>query len=189
MIKKVLGVLTAAVTALAVVGVAWASSGNDTSTSVTSASDDAVAGTSATAPDTSAPTTNQASTSTSQASTSTSIAATTSTSSDASTSTSSGATTSTSSGASTSTSLDDEDRDVPDSITTYVIPAVGSVTVEVSSGNLILVSVGAPGWAVEPDKIESDRIRLRFTSGEAEGEFEARLDDGRVDVEIEVKSD
>ena len=188
MMKKVLGVLTASVTALAVVGVAWASSGDDTPTSVTLATDDSVAGTSGSAPATSAPTTSQASTSSSlaststgQALTSTSIAGTTSTSGG-------GGSTSTSTGASTSTSLDD-DLTVPDSITTHLIPAVGSVTVQVSSGRLILVSVDAPGWAVDHDKIESDRIRLRFTSGDAEGEFEARLENRRVEVEIEVKAD
>ena len=188
MMKKVLGVLTASVTALAVVGVAWASTGDETSTSVTSATNDSVAGTSGSAPDTSAPATGQASTSTSQASTSTSIGGTTSTSIAGTTSTSVGGSTSTTTGASTSTSLDD-DHSVPDSIATHVIPAVGSVTVQVSSGSLILVSVDAPGWAVDHHEIESDRIRLRFTSGEAEGEFEARLDNGRVEVEIEVSAD
>jgi hypothetical protein len=188
MMKKVLGVLTASVTAVAVVGVAWASSGGETSTTVTSATDDSIASTSGSAPDTSAPTTSQASTSTSQASTSTSLGGTTSTSIDGTTSTSLGGSTPTTTGATTTSSLDD-DQSVPDSITTHLISAVGSITVQVSSGSLILVNVNAPGWAVDHDEIESDRIRLRFTSGEAEGEFEARLNNGRVEVKIEVKSD
>lgn len=61
------------------------------------------------------------------------------------------------------------------------------MTVEVSSGQLVLVSVSAPGWNVEEKKLRADRIELEFTAGlAAEAEFEARLNNGRVEVEIEV---
>ncbi|HSM45404.1 MAG TPA: hypothetical protein VK969_10350 [Acidimicrobiia bacterium] len=61
------------------------------------------------------------------------------------------------------------------------------MTVEVSSNQLVLVSVSAPGWHVEKKKLRPDRIELEFTAGlEAEAEFEARLNNGRVEVEIEV---
>lgn len=76
-----------------------------------------------------------------------------------------------------------------DQITTHNIPGVGTVTIEVFQGVLYLSSVSAPGWDIERDKVEQDRIELEFTSGEAEAEFEARLRAGGVDVEIEVDPD
>src|ERR687891_735871 len=113
------------------------------------------------------------------------------------TATSIASTTSTSAAGTTSTSIDDDDDDtsttsttiddndrvvVPDGITTHNIPGVGAVSIEVSGGQLFLVTVSAPGWTVEQDKIERDRIELEFTNGEAEAEFEARIRDGRVEV-------
>ena len=194
--KKMIGVFTSIVAALAVVGVAWAGTDDDTSTSVSAATEsttDVSVDDSATratvASSTSA--TVDASTSTSlddhggdddDSSTSTSIAAATSTSASGSSATS------TMVGSSTSTSFDDNDRKtVPDGVTTHIIPGVGSVIVEVSAGQLILVNVSAPGWSVEHDKLESDRIELEFTNTlDAEAEFEARINDGRVEVRIEV---
>jgi hypothetical protein len=204
MIKKMLAVFTSIVAGLAVVGVAWAGGDDGTSTSVTAGTeaaadvsiDDSSSSTEATlASSTSA--TVDASTSTSveddnQSSTSTSIAATSSTSAAGSTSTSTdSSTTSTTTDSTTSTSVDDNDRNqVPDGITTHTIPRVGTVTIEVFAGQLFLVSVSAPGWSVEHDKIESDRIELEFTNElDAEAEFEARINDGRVEVRIEVDSD
>lgn len=201
MTKRLLGVFTTIVTALAVVGVAWAGTGADTSASI--------------AADTSA----QVETSTSQDDGSSStVAATvdssTSTSVDddrnedsSTTSTSVASTTSTSAADTTSTSVDDDDDDddatsttsttlddrdgavVPDEITTHTIPGVGAVTIEAFAGQLFLVSVSAPGWEVEHDKIESDRIELEFIKGDAEAEFEARIHDARVEVRIEVDLD
>lgn len=201
MIKKMLGVFTSVIAALAVVGVAWAGTDDATSTSITTAGetstsvsiDDSSSSTDATLASstestvaTSTGATVDSSTSTSlddrSSSTSTSIAATTSTSAD------SNSTTSTTVGSSTSTSIDDNDRSVvPDGVTVHTIPGVGSVTIEAASGQLILVDVSAPGWNVEFDKVESDRIELEFTSAaDAEAEFEARINDGRVEVRIEV---
>jgi hypothetical protein len=80
---------------------------------------------------------------------------------------------------------------VPDEVSTHNIPGVGSVTLEVKSGQLILVDVSAPGWDIARNKVESDKIEIEFRSNEAEAEFEAELDHGRVEVdfEVEVKSD
>lgn len=79
---------------------------------------------------------------------------------------------------------------MPDGVSTHAIPGVGTVTIEVQAGQLILVDVSAPGWAVEREKIESDRIELELTSSlDAEAEFEARLKDGGVEVEVEVDLD
>lgn len=209
MIKKLLGVFTTVVAALAVVGVAWASGDDGTSTSVTAATEtSADVSTDASTPSTEA-TVPDSSTSTSvDASTSTTADAATSTSVDddpgSTTSTSIGATTSTSAAGTRSTSIDDDDdtttsttidddndrSQVPDGVTSYVIPGVGTVTIEASAGQIFLASVSAPGWNVEHDKIESDRIELEFTNElDAEAEFEARINDGRVEVRIEVDLD
>jgi hypothetical protein len=209
MTKKLLGVFTTVVAALAVVGVAWASGDDGTSTSVTAATetsadvstDASTLSTEATVPGSSSSTSVDASTSTSaDAATSTSVdddpGSTTSTSIAATTSTSAAGTTSTSidddDDTTTSTTIDDDnDRSqVPDGVTSHVIPGVGTVTIEASAGQIFLASVSAPGWNVEHDKIESDRIELEFTNElDADAEFEARINDGRVEVRIEVDLD
>lgn len=205
MTKKLIGLFTTIVAALAVVGVAWASGDDSTSTSITATSstsatvddstsdsvDDSPTSTGATTVD-SSPTSTTAGTSTStsvddnggdrddddSSTTSTSIATSTSTSIDDD------------EGSTTSTSIDDNDRVVvPDGITTHNIPGVGAVSIEVSDGQLFLVTVSAPGWSVEHDHIEKDRIELEFTKGDAEAEFEARIRDSRVEVRVEVDSD
>lgn len=63
------------------------------------------------------------------------------------------------------------------------------MTIEVRDGTLSLVDVVAPGWHIEHDKLEADRIEIELTLGEAEAEFEARIRNGRVDIEIEVDND
>jgi hypothetical protein len=196
MIKKMLGTFTAMVAALAVVGVAWASTDDSTSTSVTMANStnssiDDSPSTSVTT-DISTPTTVDDD----RSSTSTSAGSSTSTSSGASTSSSRDdhggdddrSTTSSTFGSTTSTSLDDNDDRtvVAEGRSTHRIPGVGTVTIEVSGSMLTLVDVSAPGWNVETDKLESDRIELEFRAGEAEAEFEARIHDGRVEVEIDI---
>jgi hypothetical protein len=78
---------------------------------------------------------------------------------------------------------------VPDGLTSYQISGVGTVTIRVTDGRMSLVDVSATGWAVHRDKMEDDRIELELTLGEAEAEFEARIEHGRIEVEIEVDSD
>lgn len=213
MTKKLLGVFTAIVTALAVVGVAWAGTDAATSTSnsAKTSTGASLAGSShadssglaaEAALDASTSATVDSSTSATvdddrSSSTSTNVDTSTSTSADATTSTSvddddDQSTTSTSS--TTSTTVDDDDDDdrivVPDGITTHIIPGVGTVTIEAAAGQLFLVSVSAPGWEVENEKLEADRIELEFTNEvDAEAEFEARIQDGRIEVRIEVDSD
>lgn len=193
MIQKMTGVFTAVVAALLMVGVAWAG-GDDESTSVTSPSSTIV-----TIEDTSVPgetgSSTPASVDDSVTSTTVGTVATTSATVGSTPSTTIGDTTSTSFDDTTSTSHDDSDdqRDeatiAPSGRTTHSIPGVGAVTIEVSDGRLVLVSVSAPGWVIEHDKVESDRIEIEFTSGDAEAEFEAELKDHGVEIEIRSKSD
>lgn len=208
MIKKMLGVFTSVIAALAVVGVAWAGTDDATSTSVTAAGetstdvsiDDSSSSTDATIASSTDATVQSSTEATVASSTGATVDSTTSTGAtmDSSTSTSLAATTSTSADSNsststtvestTSTSTDDNDRTVvPDGISVHTIPGVGSVTIEAVLGKLILVDVSAPGWNVEFDEVESDRIELEFTSAaEAEAEFEARINDGHIEVRIEV---
>ena len=206
MFRKTIATLTAVTAALLVVGVAWASGDDDTSTSVTAAGSSSI-----TVASTGTSLDGSTVTSLGDRSTSTSLEGTTATSldddgttatsldDDGTTSTSLGddgttvptsrSTTSTSAGSSTSTSFDDSDVRPGDGRTTHNLPGVGTVTIEVRAGALILVDVNAPGWNVELDKVEHDRIEIEFTSGEAEAEFEARIEGARVDFEMEIDSD
>jgi len=77
----------------------------------------------------------------------------------------------------------------PDARTTHDIPGVGQVTIEVIGGRLTLVDVSAPGWRIELDEVESDRIEIEFESGDGEARFEARVRGDRVEVKIEVDTD
>jgi hypothetical protein len=207
MFRKMIATFTAVTAALLVVGVAWASGDDDTSTSVTAAGSSSVTvDSTGTSLDDSTGTSvdDDSGTSTSlDDSTVTSLGdnGTTSTSQDDGTTSTSlddddhatvttiQSTTSTSTGSSTSTSLDDSTLRPADGRSTHDLPGVGSVTIEVRAGVLVLLDVSAPGWSVELDKVEHDRIEIEFTSGESEAEFEARIEGARVDVEIEIDSD
>ncbi len=205
MIKKMLGVFTAVVTALAVVGVAYAGTDDGTSTSVTAAGetssslsiDDSSSSTNATIASSTDVTVASSTGATVDSSTSTSIDdrdddTTTSTTIDSTTSTSiddrdDDTTTSTTIDSTTSTSFEDSDsRVVPDGVSTYQIPGVGAVTIEVVAGRLVLVNVSAPGWEIEEQRVEADRVELELVSGEAEAEFRARVNNGEIEVRIEV---
>jgi hypothetical protein len=63
---------------------------------------------------------------------------------------------------------------------------VGTVTVAVSGGKLVLVDVSAPGWTVEVDKQEPTEIKVEFRKGSAEAEFEAEIEHGQLDIEVET---
>ena len=93
----------------------------------------------------------------------------------------------------TSTTLDREDDDddsadqaIDFGVHTYAVAGVGEVTIEVLSDGLRLVSVNAPGWTIEIDKAESDKIEIEFRRGEEEAEFEAELhSNGGLSIEID----
>ena len=197
MIKKMLGVFTSVIAALAVVGVAWAGADDATSASVPAARE---ASTSVSMDDSSSSTdaTIASSTDATVASSTGGTVGSTTTSidgrdDDSTTSTSiddrddDDITTATTIESTTSTTIDDNDsRAVSDGESTYQIPGVGEVTIEVVAGRLVLVDVSAPGWEIEEQRVEADRVELELFSGEAEAEFEARIDDGRIEVRVEV---
>jgi len=181
-IRKMIGIFTAIAAALAVVGVAWA--GGDELSSSTSAS---LASSTSLDVSTTSPTADT-STSVTTTDSSTPFGESTSTTLD-----DGGSSTSTTIDDSTGTSLDDDDNDARVSTTviaegssSYRIPGVGSVTLEARLGVLALIDVSAPGWSVEIEKHESDRIEIELEKSGAKAEFEARLQNGRLAVEIEV---
>lgn len=78
---------------------------------------------------------------------------------------------------------------MPDGQSTYAIPGLGTITIAVRSGALVLVDVTAPGWTVDIEKEEPDRIEIEFFKGEAEAEFEAKVNNGQIEVKTEIDSD
>ena len=196
MLNKMIAIGTSVLTALLVVGVAWAATGDTTSPTVTNAgaststSSDTATSVTAITTESSTPTTlDDTTSSTNQTVTTIEDSTGTSAAGGATTSTTAGSTTSTSSGASTSTSFDDSKVAPPDGVSSYSIPGVGTVTIEVRGGSLHLQAISAPGWIYEVEKAESDRIEIEFESGEAEAEFEARIHHGGIEVRSEVDSD
>ncbi|MEX0863481.1 MAG: hypothetical protein WD269_01235 [Acidimicrobiia bacterium] len=96
---------------------------------------------------------------------------------------------------STSSTIDDDDDHEIDEADdheivvaiggTFQVPGVGSVTVDIDDGRLVLGNVSAPGWSVEVEDREPDRIKIQFRNGEAEAEFEVELQHGVLQIEIE----
>ncbi len=177
--RKLLGLFTAITAALVVVGAAWAASDAPEEPRVLAPL--AVAGT---ATSSSSPT---SSSSTASESSSTSVTTPASSSPSTSTpgnssSTSTPGASSTSTSGSTSTTVEEEF--VAAGGGTFRVADGVTVTVDLQGGALVLVDVSAPGWAVEIKDQESDRIRIRFEKTGAHAEFEAELDDGRLEIEI-----
>jgi methyl coenzyme M reductase subunit D len=66
------------------------------------------------------------------------------------------------------------------------VGSAGTVTVQISDGQLILIDVtAAPGWGTEVDRADGERIEVEFESGGNEAEFEARVHNGELRVRIE----
>jgi len=129
-----------------------------------------------------------------EASSTTTLVTTPSTSSTSSTSTSSPSSTAPSTTATTleddgttSTTVDDDAVDIPDGTRTFEAGAAGSITVDIRSGTLSLVSGNArSGWSHEVDKARSDDIEGEFSNGDAEAEIRVRIHDGRLEVRVDA---
>ena len=86
----------------------------------------------------------------------------------------------------------DEDEDhtaVADTSVIQDIPEVGTVSVDLVDGSLVLVSASAPGWSIEVEEMTPDEIVVRFRQGENEAKFKADLEDGAIDIEVELGAD
>ena len=70
----------------------------------------------------------------------------------------------------------------------YDIPGVGTLTLEIVGGRLELVNISAPGWDIEIERAEADRVKVEFNRGSDEVEFEVRVEHDRLRVEIELES-
>ncbi len=81
---------------------------------------------------------------------------------------------------------DDDAVAVADGVHTYQVAGIGSVTINVTGGNLELANVQAnTGWTTVVDEARSDRIMIKFRNGESEAEFEAELEHGAISIDIE----
>lgn len=206
MLRKSLGVFTAVLAALLLVGVAWASgntvqdvsgSGSQVtppSSNVSSSSGSLVTESTGTSPDASSTSSSVADNSTTSislvdtSSTSTTVDATSSTSLD------DGSTASTTVPAgSTSTTFDDNDREetrIPAPVnsgpTTYQVGTAGTVTVQVTGGQLVLIdAIAAAGWNFELDRADGREVKVEFESGSSDAKFEAKIDNGELRVRVE----
>lgn len=207
MARKMFGVFTAVAAALLLVGVAWASGdrASDDSNSGSFASSGSLAGsgsvTSVSSPSVSSQVTNTSlddnggttGTSVDSPPTSSSVdsASTSSTVDNSSTST-----TIDDRGGTTNTTIDDHDDEdetrspapVDSDPTSYQVGGAGTVTVQIVTGQLVLLDVTATkGWSFEVDKSGGRDIKIEFESGESEAEFEAKLRDGQIRIEVEAK--
>jgi hypothetical protein len=88
---------------------------------------------------------------------------------------------------STSSTIDDEDLELTVSAGgTFTIPGVGTVTIDILEGRLVLDGISAPGWDVEIEEHQDDRIEVGFRMGEAKAEFEAELENGVLQIEVDT---
>lgn len=202
MVRKMFGVFTAVAAALLLVGVAWASGDRSSDDSSSSSTDSSV--TSATGSSLPESTSVTSSSIDDNSSTSTSLdnASTSSTITNSPTSTTiddNGGSTSTTiddDRGTTSTTIDDhDDKDetrspapVNSDPTSYQVGGAGTVTVQIVAGQLVLLDATATkGWSFEVDKSGGRDIKIEFESGESEAEFEAKLRDGQIRIEVEAK--
>ena len=169
MTRKLLAVFTSITAALLVVSVAWAAGDagrqdDDTDARVAGGAE-ATAAVSAEA-----------------SSSSTGVSTPGDSSSTSVTTAGSSSTSTTANGSSTSSTIQTEV--VTASGGTFQVPDVGSVTLEIRAGLLVLTDFSAPGWDVRIKDVRPDRVRLEFRKGEAKAEFEAELEAGRLEIEI-----
>ncbi|MDX1449204.1 MAG: hypothetical protein R3246_09095 [Acidimicrobiia bacterium] len=61
---------------------------------------------------------------------------------------------------------------------------VGNAGTVVMDGMVLVGVIANPGWTVEIDEASADRVEIEFVNGEAEAEFELRID-GRVEIKTE----
>lgn len=67
----------------------------------------------------------------------------------------------------------------------YTIADAGTVTVTRDGDRLVLGEVSpAPGWTAEEIDVEDDEIEVEFRGDGIELDFEAEIDDGRLDVDV-----
>jgi hypothetical protein len=210
MIRKVLGVSASVLAVMVVVGVAWASGTDDPSPSSSTV---AVADSSTTVDGSSSSTTLGGQTTTSfgdGTSTSTAPGSSTTTLGD-------GGSTSTTlaNGPSTSTTIDDDDNEdedhdednqdedndenedegtevevaLVDGTHHFEVGSAGTVSFQILGGRLILLDVAVnTGWNFEVEENSSDEIEISFDNGDGSNEFEAKVHNGVVEVEIELGS-
>lgn len=72
----------------------------------------------------------------------------------------------------------------------YEVGPAGEVEISVESDSLTLVEARPnEGWSIDEIEEEDDEIEVDFVRGNEEWEFEAELENGQVDIEIDSDTD
>ncbi|NOY56184.1 MAG: hypothetical protein GXP34_09385 [Actinobacteria bacterium] len=72
---------------------------------------------------------------------------------------------------------------------TYTVGTAGSVQIKVSGGSLeLLDATPNAGWEITETRTEADQIKIEFTNGSENVEFEAELDHGQLQTKTEIKN-
>jgi hypothetical protein len=92
----------------------------------------------------------------------------------------------------TTTTVDDDqvsaDLDIP--AADYPVDGAGAVRLEVKAGILTLVGVNAnDGWTFQLKDASDHELKIRFTDGSTEVEFEAEVEHSKIDVSISSETD
>ena len=70
--------------------------------------------------------------------------------------------------------------------TTYQVGTAGTVTVQVTGGQLVLIdAIAATGWNLELDRADGREVKVEFESGGSDAKFEAKVDSGELRVRVE----
>ena len=101
-------------------------------------------------------------------------------------------------GTTTSTTIPDDDDDDDDTTTTSVAPTPTETVTYQLVGGWVRVTIGQgfvrlegaapnPGFSMRLEADEGDEVRVRFESDDHRSEFEARWDDGELEIELDEK--
>lgn len=81
------------------------------------------------------------------------------------------------------------EAEVSGDTTTYTVADAGTVTVRTAGSNLILVDfTAADGWRAELDSQTHNEIEIDFLSADTHLRFNAELEDGVIDVDLENRT-
>ena len=88
---------------------------------------------------------------------------------------------------STSTTVDNDSsaEQVTNDPKTYEVEGVGALTIQVVADKLVVLQVEVvSGWDFEVDEASARRVKVEFRNGSTEAEFEAELEHGKVKIEV-----
>jgi len=88
----------------------------------------------------------------------------------------------------TSTTIDDDSAGLADQILDFEVSGVATVTIQVAAGRLVLLDIDLDaGWHQEIEKLETDEIEIRFEKGDSRAELDVEVEHGRIEWEIDAR--